>query len=264
MRISNFLLYFQLFLITAIIVCCCDPVIAKTFTPYFTDTKLLAECVIPDLCYKRVTLTQVGAYTVQMFEHQWLGDVQNIESEADAVILDTFNHTIAERNIGGWTVRVKTDADSTKRSSSGRSSMVKWYRPNWLSLVDTSEDFPFLLFLSSTSSTSNVTHTYIFYTTNPSLRKIAEISGLITEYQATGTGTALKVTGFYRSQNGEILFDRLTTEGQEFGESNASQKHSLETFKVTPSGVVSIRLKDFNYLEYREQYRSMPVDGKSF
>jgi hypothetical protein len=127
-------------------------------------------------------------------------------------------------------------------------------------LVDTPEDFPLVVFLSTNSSISNVSHTYIFFTTNPSLRKIAVISELITEYQATGTGTALKVTGFYRNQNGDILFDRLTTNGQKVGSSNATQQYSLETFKVTSLGVVSTRLQDFDYLKYRQQYNSKPLD----
>jgi hypothetical protein len=240
----------------------CEPISANTHKPYFSHTKSLGDCYDTDQCYELITLTQLEEYTVKMVEHQWLGDVMQIESEAEGVIVDK-NNNLVEKEIGGWTEKIDIDPDYIKRSPPGYASMGKWHRPNRLSLVDTPEDFPLVVFLSTNSSISNVSHTYIFYTTNPSLRKVCEIAGIITQYQATGTGTALNVTGFYR-QNGDILFDRLTTDRQKTGRSNASQKYSLETFKITPDGVVSIRLEDFNYLKYRQQYNSKALDSDSF
>ncbi len=238
----------------------CEPVSAKKYTPYFSHTKLLEDCYITDQCHERVTLTQVESYTVKIVEYQWLGDVLQIEREAEAVIVDK-NNNLVEKEIGGWREEVEIDPDYIKRSSPGYASMGKWNRPTALSLVDIPGDFPLVVFLSTNSSISNVSHTYIFFTTNPPLRKIAEVSGLITEYQATGTGTAMKVIGFYRNQDGDILFDRLTTQEQKVGRSNAEQKYSLETFKVNESGVVSISLQDFDYLKYREQYRAYSTES---
>lgn len=255
---SNLYIYF----ITTVIVVItgfCEPVSAKKYTPYFSHTKLLGDCFIADQCHERVILTEVGSYTVKIVEHQWLGDVLQIETEAEAVIVDK-NNNLVENEIGGWRWDVDINPDQITRASQGYASMGKWNRPTELSLVDIPGDFPLAVFLSTNSSISNVSHTYIFFTTNPPLRKIAEVSGLITEYQATGTGTAMKVTGFYRNPDGDILFDRITTEGQEVGSSNASQKYSLETFKVESSNLISVSFKDFDYVEYRKQYKSTAGD----
>ena len=115
-----------------------------------------------------------------------------------------------------------------------------------LSVVDTPEGFPMLTILSSFYGASNVSHTYLLYSTSPILKKIGEITQPLNMYQVTnGNGSVREVDGFYQDSDGNFLIDRLTTEGTELGRCNACQEWRLETLKLVDGNLVSIGIRDY-------------------
>ena len=115
-----------------------------------------------------------------------------------------------------------------------------------LSVVDTPEGFPLLTILSSFYGASNVSHTYLLYSTFPELKKITEITQPLNMYQVTNrNGSVREVDGFYQDSDGNFLIDRLTTEGTELGKCNACQEWRLETLKLIDGNMVSMVIRDF-------------------
>ena len=115
-----------------------------------------------------------------------------------------------------------------------------------LSMVDTPEGFPLLTILSSFYGASNVSHTYLLYSTSPELKKITEITQPLNMYQVTnGNGSVREVDGFYQDSDGNFLIDRLTTEGTELGKCNACQEWKLETLKLVDGIMVSMGIRDY-------------------
>ena len=115
-----------------------------------------------------------------------------------------------------------------------------------LSVVDTPEGFPLLTILSSFYGASNVSHTYLLYSTSPVLKKITEITQPLNMYQVTnGNGSEREVDGFYQDSDGNFLIDRLTTEGTELGKCNACQEWKLETLKLVDGNMVSMGIRDY-------------------
>ena len=115
-----------------------------------------------------------------------------------------------------------------------------------LSVVDTPEGFPLLTILSSFYGASNVSHTYLLYSTSPVLKKITEITQPLNMYQVTnGNGSVREVDGFYQDSDGNFLIDRLTTEGTELGKCNACQEWKLETLKLVDGNMVSMGIRDY-------------------
>ena len=112
--------------------------------------------------------------------------------------------------------------------------------------MDTPEGFPLLTILSSFYGASNVSHTYLLYSTSPILKKIGEITQPLNMYQATnGNGSEREVDGFYKDNDGNFLIDRLTTEGTELGRCNACQEWRLETLKLVDGNMVSMGIRDY-------------------
>jgi hypothetical protein len=123
-----------------------------------------------------------------------------------------------------------------------------------LSIVDTPEGFPLLTILSSFYGASNVSHTYLLYSTSPELKKITEITHPLNMYQVTnGNGSERKVGGFYQDSDGNFVIDRLTTEGTELGKCNACQEWRLETLKLIDGDMMSMGIKDFDITNYKRK-----------
>ena len=121
-----------------------------------------------------------------------------------------------------------------------------------LSVVDTPEGFPLLTLLSSFYGASNNSHTYLLYSTSPVLKKVAEITQPLNEYQVNKTkGSERIVDGFYVDSNGDFLIDRLTTEGTELGRCNACQEWGLETLKLVDGNMVSMGIRDPDFANYK-------------
>jgi hypothetical protein len=120
---------------------------------------------------------------------------------------------------------------------------------NELSIVDTPEGFPFLTFLSSYYA-ANFSHTYLFYSTFPTFKKIAEITDPLNMWQANNKqGSERVIDGFYQDSDGNFLLDRLTTEHNEADV--WPPKSDLETFKISESGIVSLGIRDFDINNYQ-------------
>jgi len=118
-----------------------------------------------------------------------------------------------------------------------------------LSIVDTPEGFPFLTFLSSYYA-ANFSHTYLFYSTFPTFKKIAEITDPLNMWQANNKqGSERVIDGFYQDSDGNFLLDRLTTEHNEADV--WPPKSDLETFKISESGIVSLGIRDFDINNYQ-------------
>jgi hypothetical protein len=123
-----------------------------------------------------------------------------------------------------------------------------------LSVVDTPEGFPLLTILSSFYGASNVSHTYLLYSTSPVLKKITEITQPLNMYQVTNrNGSEREVDGFYQDSDGNFLIDRLTTEGTELGKCNACQEWRLETLKLVNGNMVSMGIRDSDFTNYKRK-----------
>ena len=122
-----------------------------------------------------------------------------------------------------------------------------------LSVVDTSDDFPFLVLLSSFYGASNISHTYYIYSTNPVFKRVAEIRNPLNKYQVTKKqGNERIVDGFYQDSEGNFLIDILTTEGTEIGKCNACQEWNVETLKVVEDSLVSLDIRDYDINNYEK------------
>lgn len=242
----------------------CTPYLQKnSIYPYFCDERDTSGYNPSDLSCKRttrLTLTKVGDYTILFNYSSWLDDTGTTWTEEEALIFDEFDNVI-EDEIGGWHdyISAKPSFIKSMYTQDLLGTLNWWNKPSKLTLIRTPDDLPYLIFLSTLESTANVSHSYIFYSLKPSLRKIAQIDEVIDQHQALGHGTSLKVAGFYRNENNDVLFDRLTTKGHKI-ESHAVQKHSVETFKIAPDGILSVDLKDFDYKSYREQFNSVTFE----
>ena len=121
-----------------------------------------------------------------------------------------------------------------------------------LSVVDTPEGFPLLTLLTSSYGASNNSHAYLLYSTSPVFKKIAVITQPLNEYQVNNRkGSERIVDGFYQDSNGNLLIDRLTTEGTELGSCNACQEWKLETLKLVDGNMVSMGIRDYDINNYQ-------------
>jgi len=223
-------------MLSSLLALSCGNAFSKNVEPYFIGT------IEVDRCDEVTTLTSIDVYKIKIKKKKCV----DLETEAEAVILDEDGRVLVKKEeLGaGWVSKMETDPEIIAMIPPWHKNEDVWHRPNNIEIIRPPREIDFLVFLSTNCSPSNVSHSFIFYSIKP-LKKIAKIDGLISIYQATETGSVLDIVGFYRDRNNNILFDRLTTAGQDFGSSNASQKYSVETFKVSETGIETINLKDF-------------------
>ena len=93
-----------------------------------------------------------------------------------------------------------------------------------LSIVDTPEGFPLLTLLSTFYGATNISHTYLLYSTSPVLKKVAEIRSRIVE-------------GFYQDSDGNFLLDTLNG-------CTLFVPCQPETFKLVDGNMVSLGITD--------------------
>ena len=93
-----------------------------------------------------------------------------------------------------------------------------------LSIVDTPEGFPLLTLLSTFYGATNISHTYLLYSTSPVLKKVAEIRSRI-------------VDGFYQDSGGNFLLDTLNG-------CTLFVPCRSETFKLVDGNMVSLGITD--------------------
>jgi len=107
-----------------------------------------------------------------------------------------------------------------------------------LSIVDTPEGFPLLTLLISFYGASTTSHTYLLYSTSPVLKKVAEITQPLNEYQVTdGKGSERIVDGFYQDSDGNFLLDTLNG-------CTLFVPCQPETFKLVDGNMVSLGITD--------------------
>ena len=176
----------------------------------------------------KVDNTQSNNYTVQIITYWCSNDFYKdmaypeYITAQEAVILDNDNN-IVENHIGSFI---------------SITSGILFYSDE-VRIVDTPKDFPYLTLQVSSYGNGGPNHTYILYSTTPTLKKIDTIHGLLY------TKGERIVNGFYKNEN-VFLIDRWTTEGTEAGTCRACQSYNIETFKVTSNGLVSLGLTRIN------------------
>lgn len=208
------------------------PILLATIV--FQSTSVLAD---PDCKWKpiKITTTPVNIFKVQITQFQCENYTYSDEkiTEAEALILDQFGNVV-ESKIGGLI------------------DYGRWIRPDEITIVNTPDDFPYLVFLSSIYSSSNILHTYILYSTTPTLINKGEITKPVNHYQANNRkGSERNVIGFYKDRNGNYLIDRLTTRGAETGKCNACQKYNVETLMVSNAGLLPLNLRAYDIETYK-------------
>ena len=73
----------------------------------------------------------------------------------------------------------------------------------------------------------------------------------LNKFQANKSkGREREVDGFYKSDAGDFLIDRLTTKGTELGASNASQKWNVETLKLAGDEFISVNIRQYHIDTY--------------
>jgi len=123
-----------------------------------------------------------------------------------------------------------------------------------VSIVDTPDGFPYLTILSSTYGASNISHTYSLFSTDPTFKKITDITQPLNEWQVNrgfeGKGSERIVDGFYKDSKGNFLIDRL----KEVSVLDDWKWH-LETLKVVDDGIMSLGTREFNIETYQRLQR---------
>ena len=120
-----------------------------------------------------------------------------------------------------------------------------------LSIDEVSNGFPHLAFIISRWSASNNHHSYVIYSTLPKLKKIAVIERPLNKYQANKRkGSERSVDGFYISDNGDFLIDRLVNQSKDGSSSNANRKWNVETLKLVGDSFKSVSIRDYDVRTY--------------
>ena len=120
-----------------------------------------------------------------------------------------------------------------------------------LSIDEVSNGFSHLAFIISRWSASNNHHSYVIYSTLPKLKKIAVIERPLNKYQANKRkGSERSVDGFYISDNGDFLIDRLVNQSKDGSSSNASRKWNVETLKLVGDSFKSVSIRDYDVRTY--------------
>lgn len=126
------------------------------------------------------------------------------------------------------------------------------YEGDKVVLVDTPDDFPYIIVLSSTQSASKQSHVYRFFSKKTKNIKIGEIHQPLNKYQANNeNGSEAIVEGIYKNKAGEYLIDSITSKGTETASCNACQDYNVETFKITERNIESINLRAFDIETYK-------------
>ena len=120
-----------------------------------------------------------------------------------------------------------------------------------LSIDEVSNGFPHLAFIISRWGASNNHHSYVIYSTLPKLKKIAVIERPLNKYQANKRkGSERSVDGFYISDNGDFLIDRLVNQSKDGRSSNANRKWNVETLKLVGDSFKSVSIRDYDVRTY--------------
>ena len=180
---------------------------------------------------RKISESVVDGYTIQIFSYNCKEGVQMYKDEiaAHAKILDSGGQII-ENEIGGW---ILEDNGS------------QWQPPSEIKIAAVPDGFPYLVFQSSNYSSSNINHSYILYSTTPTLKKVAIIKSPINHYQSSSNdGSEYAVVGFYTNLHGDYLIDRLVPDNK-VAECNACQGYDIETVKVTKDRVTVFGRRPF-------------------
>jgi hypothetical protein len=122
---------------------------------------------------------------------------------------------------------------------------------NKLSVVDTPSGFPHTVFLVSRWGASNNYHSYLVYSTDPKLKRIAIIERPLNEFQANKKiGSERNVDGFYINDAGDFLIDILVAQPTNGSVSNADRRWNVETLKLNGDYLESVRTREFDVQTY--------------
>ena len=126
------------------------------------------------------------------------------------------------------------------------------YYSDEVDFVETPDDFPYIIVLSSSQGSSNHPHIYNIYSKKNKNIKIGKVKQPINKYQANNReGSEATVVGIYKNKNGDYFIDKITSEGTEIASCNACQKYNVETLQITDKGLVSVSLRDFEIETYK-------------
>lgn len=127
------------------------------------------------------------------------------------------------------------------------------YYSDEVSIVKTSDDFPYLIVHSYSKSSSNQVHTYHFYSKKSKNIRIGQINQPLNKYQANNrNGSEAIVEGVYRGKDKKWYVDRLTTKGTKTASCNACQEYNVETLEITDDGVNSVNIRPFDIETYKQ------------
>ena len=127
----------------------------------------------------------------------------------------------------------------------------KKYYSDEVSLVKTSDNFPYIIVLSSSQSPSKQAHTYYIYAKKSKNIKIGEVKQALNKYQANKReGSEAIVEGIYTNKDAKYYIDRITSKDTKIASCNACQDYNVETLEITDNGIISVNLRPFDIETY--------------